>query len=176
MKRIITIPATIIALVLGFIPIASATTWYVNCAASGPGSGTLADPYNTIQQGLDACAASDSVRVADGTCMELVFWPAVDDIRLYSASGNPAACVIDSGAMPAVIAVGMFGDPPKLTIEGFRIQNAAGGGSLGAGILIMSNLLISATIDNVEVQNNAAMGIVAYGGGEPSILPLPTVA
>ncbi|HVP13683.1 MAG TPA: hypothetical protein VMV94_21085, partial [Phycisphaerae bacterium] len=78
------------------------TVWYVDLAnCPGPGSGTEADPFCTIQAAIDAAAGdaspADEIIVADGVYTgagnkDLDFGGKT--LKLRSANG-PASCIID---------------------------------------------------------------------------------
>ena len=157
-------------IVLGSSIPAEATTYYVDCSAAPGGDGASGNPFNTIQDGLNACTvAGDEVEVADGTCMENLMWPAVDNVRLYSASGNPSACIVE-GISSDVISVGSSGDPPNLTIEGLRIQDG------GTGVHITSASQINATFNNTEIINNEWCGILSENGNVDLTVTDSTIA
>lgn len=73
------------------------TTWHVdvtNCP--GPGTGTVADPFCSIQDGINAVAvAGDEVLVAPGTYNELInFLGKAVTVR---SSGGRDVTIIDAG-------------------------------------------------------------------------------
>ena len=44
--------------------------WYVDDDQTGTGTGTINDPFATIQEGIDAADALDEIRVKEGTYNE----------------------------------------------------------------------------------------------------------
>lgn len=53
------------------IPTATAqTTWYVDASAGSPGTGTISDPFQSIQPALNAAINFDRILVAPGTYVE----------------------------------------------------------------------------------------------------------
>ena len=53
---------------------AAQTTWYVSSASMGPGSGTLADPYASIQQAISEPTTldGDTIVALSGTYVESI--------------------------------------------------------------------------------------------------------
>ena len=104
MKRTLSILFTL-ALVLGIslvatTSVAAANTWYVdddNCP--GPGSGTLGDPFCTIQAAVTASSSGDTINVAAGTYVETVTLPhhSLDIIGagkdVVTWDGNASQCI-----------------------------------------------------------------------------------
>src|SRR5512146_1386760 len=82
-----------------------ATTYYVVSTAAGGGSGTQASPFNTIQAGVNAASAGDTVLVTQGTYSELV----------SSAANGSAGSLIVIKANPT-------NNAPTL-VNGFRLKN-----------------------------------------------------
>ena len=102
---------------------AHAATVQVNVAnTSGVEDGSAANPYNTIQEGINAAAAYDSVLVAPGTYAEAIVLK--NDVLVESA-GGPDLTIIDSGG--AYYAVSLAGNgAPNCSIRGFTVRNATG--------------------------------------------------
>ena len=126
--------------------------------ASGLHSDTIHIPseYSTIQAGLNAAQAGDTVLVAPETYIENLMWPAVQGIKLLSESGA-SSTTIDGGLVSPVVWIDC-GTDTTTVIEGFTIQNGSYGGitTEGAGILLLNS---GGKIRNNVVQNCAGTGI-----------------
>jgi len=147
---------TFIALLTGLaLTTASAaarTTWYVdddNCP--GPGSGTIEDPFCSIQEAIDAAQDGDTVLVAPGTYYEEVNFNG-KAIALRT-SGGPELTTIDGADTNDSVVVCMSGEGPDTVLDGFTVT---GGGPGGAGIVCCS---ASPTISNCIVTGNTRGGI-----------------
>ncbi|MEW6079071.1 MAG: right-handed parallel beta-helix repeat-containing protein [Thermodesulfobacteriota bacterium] len=113
--------------------------------------------YPTIQAGLNAASAGDTVLVADGTYTENIVWPQTDNITLISANGSDTTVIDGSGAQESCIFIGNGQQGVKL--DGFTLQN--GYGSIptfhseikfGGGILVDED--VTAIIANSHIINN----------------------
>jgi hypothetical protein len=152
------------------------TTWYVdddNCP--GPGSGTLGDPFCSVQVAIDAALDNDEIVVAPGTYVE-----AIDllgkAVHLLSSDG-PAVTTLDATGLGASVVKCVSGEGPQTVVEGFTITGGTGtccyeiGGTdylVGGG---MYNLDSSPTVvDCVFVSNSAR-----FGGGMSNIGAAPVV-
>ena len=110
-------------------------TWHVDLAnCPGPGTGTTADPFCTIEAGLAAAADGDVVCVADGTYTgpgnrDLSFEGRGITLR---SKGGPAVCIIDIAASASdnhtAFALNS-GETPASVVDGFTIT----GGNVIAG-------------------------------------------
>ncbi len=115
--------------------LAYATVWYVHPDSS----------LNSIQSGLDSCAAGDTVLVGAGMYYENIIWPYVQGISLISEHG-PDTTIIDGNEDGGVIHLSLMQEDSTTTIHGFTIQNGYewyGGGlySVGGKPLISNNII-----------------------------------
>jgi parallel beta-helix repeat protein len=145
------------------------TIWYVDTAACpGPGSGTQDDPFCKIQDAINAAAAHavppDEIIVADGVYIgagnkDLDFGGKI--IKLRSASGDPATCIIDCEGSGR----GFYFHTSETTealVQGVTIRN---GHAPDGGALYFS--ASSPTLADCAISGNTATRTsgVAYGGG-----------
>lgn len=147
---------------------ASAVTWYVDDDnTTGPWLGTLADPFQFIQSGINAAAAWDIVHVMRGTYKENINFNG-KAIWVRSDQGAWLTTIDGSTAPnPANMSTVTFwsGETSNSRLEGFTITY--GQGTLinayqhcGGGIICM-NGSSPTIIDNVVVENK----VDAFGGG-----------
>ena len=119
-----------------YIPcIGLAVTWYIH-----PDS-----ILNSIQVGLDSCAAYDTVLVGPGTYFEIIDWPYVHGINLISEYG-PETTIINAEERGTVIHLSLMPDDSVTLIHGFTLKNGSawqGGGiySVGGKPTIRGNVI-----------------------------------
>jgi len=107
--------------------------------------------YSSIQAGLTAANATDTVLVQPGTYTENIFWPETNGIKLISA-GDSSNTIIDGGGVSSVI----YMNPQSATIDtttliqGFKITNG-GNVSKGGGILLYN---VSPKLIGLSIFNN----------------------
>jgi hypothetical protein len=161
----------------------AANTLYVdtlNCP--GPGSGTLGDPYCTIQDAIcnsTSAGGGDTISVAPGTYSEAIrLRPNIKlvsqggpSVTTIDATGQPCSestyCTKRTGSQCSVVTFGS-GHSPATLIDGFTLT---GGGGLeqngeqvaGGGIFVFS----SPTISNNIITNNELTSSLTkhYGAG-----------
>ena len=145
-----------IAFVLATCVGVDAATVYVDSSnTGGPWDGTGANPFNKIQDGIDAAAAGDTVLVADGTYNENINFYG-KGIAVKSISG-PHNTIIDGGQNASVVTFNSNEDTLSV-ISGFAITN----GRYGTGGGVRCELNSSATIEDNIIKDNYASG---NGGG-----------
>jgi hypothetical protein len=117
--------ATLLAVAL-FAPALSAqTTWYVDDSNASPGTGTLGDPFQTIQQGVAASAPNDTVQVAAGLYSGTVY-VTIDNLAIVGAGAG--STILDATGSDAGFDV--TAPPPTparsgVRIEGLTVRNAS---------------------------------------------------
>ena len=117
---------------------ANAATWYVSPTGNDGNTGTLAEPFRTIQKGHDVAVAGDTIYVRGGT-----YAPAAQIILTRDGvDGNPIKLINYPDEFPVIDGVNMTGSdsdnrsgkPLRLTtadwwvVEGFDIKNGPCGG------------------------------------------------
>lgn len=151
-----------IAGIVEFISVGStaiATTWHVdddNCP--GPGTGTVADPFCSIQSGIGASSNGDEVLVSPGTYHETINFLG-KAITLQSTDGA-SATTIDAGGLNNRVVACINGEGPSTILRGFTITGGRafdGGGMLNVGS--------SPTVTNCDFFANVASAPNPAGNG-----------
>jgi hypothetical protein len=147
---------------------AQAETYYVdddNCP--GPGAGTPADPYCSIQSGIDDADWGDTVQVAAGTYNEKITMKSGVVIQ----GAGQGVSIIDAGENGSVVTA--IGVDSAAKLDGFTITN--GHNNDGGGGMYNSNS--SPTVSNCTFSGNSAFWVVDIGdgGGMFNLNSSPTV-
>jgi hypothetical protein len=129
-----------------------ATTWYVNAAYAGSEDGSSTQPFNTIQEGVNAAAPGDTVQVAPGTYNEDIFLHAKPGLAVIGA--GPASTTISGvlGGSSDTVLVGQ-----NNVIEGFTITRATGAGENNFGVVVATGTSGSVIRNNVITGNRSAI-------------------
>lgn len=143
-------------MILWSFTMANAAVWYVHPDSS----------LNSIQAGLDSCAAYDTVLVGPGIYYENIDWPYLQGINLISEHG-PDSTIIDGQESSGVICLSLMPEDSTTLIHGFTIRNGAtwsGGGiySVGGKPTISGNVITGNTCQWPTSQSN---GPPPRGGG-----------
>jgi hypothetical protein len=150
---------TLVALALA--PTVSAqTTWYVDINGTPPGSGTVTDPYTSINYAVSQAStiSGDLVLVSPGTYQEQVVLLAKG--VYVKSTGGPSTTTIDAGGSGSAVAILGTGGL-KATLEGLTLTNGSGTGASkpqGGGVYATSSLV---NIVNCLIEENTAN----VGGG-----------
>ena len=128
-----------------------------NCP--GPGSGTEADPYCSIQTAIDNAVDLNEIVVAPGTYLETIDFLG-KAITLRSSDG-PQVTIIDARQTGTVVRC-TNDESPDTVLEGFTITG--GRNYIGGGMRVSS----SPTVSNCTFTGNAAVlfqDSLGFGGG-----------
>ncbi len=158
---------------LGPVVVLAQSTWHVdddNCP--GFRDGTLAAPFCTIQEGIDAAQELDLVLVAPGTYNESIRLLG-KRITLRSTDGPQLTIISGAGLRGSVVRC-IDGERQNTVLAGFTLSggsgSACGSSTCGGG---MYNDASSPTIEDcVFSQNSAAFGGGMYNrnGSSPTVL------
>lgn len=126
---------------------------------TGVEDGTVDNPYNTIQEGIDAANFGDTVQVQPGTYTGDL---TIDGKNIYLIGGDPAITTIQ-GTSNVITISGVFSTgSEEVEIAGFTITGGA-----SRGVLLNSNSS-KAIIHNNIITNNAN-GVYAAGEAKSNI-------
>ncbi len=106
---------------------AAADTVHVDASqAVCPGTGTLADPFCAVQDGIDAAMAGDTVLVAPGTYVEAIDF--LGKAITVVSSGGPDVTALAPVSMFQRVSLVSFvnGEGPDSVIEGFTLADSGG--------------------------------------------------
>ncbi len=184
-----------ISVLLGLLLLGSAsaraqTTWYVNASNPNcPGSGTVGNPFCTIQAAIDASLSGDTIRVLPGTYAKIDYKG--KEIEIASTAGAAttiidggfswAGCAATAGQCPGSAVVFASQEGPGAILRGLTVRNGGQGTDLGgtwagAGILCLGS---SPTIVDCVIRDCLAFApflsgtVDAKGGGVYSQGGLP---
>jgi hypothetical protein len=124
-------------------------------ASSSSADGSMANPWTTIQEGIDN--ARMCVAVMDGTYYENVDYDG-NDVAVFSMNGWEST-VIDGGGAGAVVTF-QSGETSGASLDGFTVQN--GGGAL-ATVVTVNPDCDSASICTTTVYTYSGGGIMVDG-------------
>ena len=145
--QIVAAAALAAALAVTSSAVAGGTTWFVDASNPFcPGSGTPADPFCTIQDGIDAASDGDEVVVAPGFYLETINFNG-KAITVRSSLG-PALTTI-TPIFPDSVVYCITGEGPDTILDGFTITGGSGSplfGFLPGGGMI--NIGSSPTVRN----------------------------
>jgi Dockerin type I domain/Protein of unknown function (DUF1565) len=156
-------------------PTSGATTVYVDASAAPGGSGTSGSPFQTIQQGINAAAAADTVMVAQGTYNEHIDFIGKS---ITVQSTDPAAqSVVDGtivdGTSTGTVVTFAAGEGSGAVLNGLTIRNGQSTGtasSHGGGIDIQnaSPQVLNCVVTGCHTATDGG-GIAIVGNSSPLI-------
>ena len=165
-------PLLIVAVVVVFSSVARADLIFVDDDhCPGPGSGTEAEPFCSIQDAINAAVDTDEIVVAPGTYFENINFLG-KSITLRSSDGPEVTTVDGTGNVHVVQCVS--GEGPDTVLDGFTITGGDAHGPcclserVGGG---MYNCFSSPTVTNCTFTGNSAVS----GGGMFNADAGPTV-
>jgi parallel beta-helix repeat protein len=150
---------------------AQADTIHVDDDCPGPGDGSEANPYCSIQTAIDAAVDTDEIVVAPGTYVEAINF--LGKAITLSSSDGAEVTVIDAQETGTVVTC-ESGEGPDTVLEGFTITGGVGtdpgnGHLRGGG---MYNVLSSPTVADCTFSGNTAL----WGGGMYNFGGNPTLS
>jgi len=149
---------------LVIVNIAYGTTWHISTSGSdSTGDGSEANPFATIQHGIDFSSNSDKVLVQSGTYVENINFNCKNIVvgSLYLTTGDTtylSQTVIDGNQNGSVV-VFESGEDSSAVLSGFTITNGYFLGEGGGGIRCWDNS--SPTLSSLFIRGNSG----PMGGG-----------
>lgn len=129
----------LVPLVLSFVSICHAASWYVDGSVASSGDGrSWATAVRTIQEGIDKSSSGDAVNVAQGIYVENIHFHGRNILLRSTNPTDPAvvaATIIDGNDAGPVVTF-LTTENPSCFLSGFTIRNgraARGGGVCGNG-------------------------------------------
>ena len=160
----------VIVAVIGLFSSAQADTIYVdddNCP--GLGSGTVGDPYCSIQTAIDNAVDTDEIVVAPGTYFETINF--IGRAITLRSSDGPEVTIIDGTGFFHVVQC-VTGEGPDTVLDGFTITGGTANGSfpgnLGGGMY--NSGTSNPTVTNCAFSGNCSSrngGGIATFGSDP---------
>jgi predicted outer membrane repeat protein len=145
------------------LPGAAAATYSVATTGSDTNPGTAAEPFKTIQHGIDAAADGDTIQVAAGTYYEHIVWN-TKSLALHGA-GTGQSIIDGAGAGACLQLKNLLSTAPIQLIQGFTIQNGNDPGTqlfserTGGGLFIQFG---SPVVNNCIFTGNQGGGIYIF--------------
>ena len=151
--RLLIVPAITFMVVM--TPTAPAATIHVDVAnCPGPGNGSEAEPYCSIQSAIDVAIVGDEILVAPGSYVE-----AIDYLGKNIAIGSTEGAAVTSISSPDIVVRITNGESRAAVLDGFTITSAT-----NRGLRILSS---SPTVRNCVFANG--LGGISIGTGSPLI-------
>ena len=143
--------ALLLATAVCTAPALAQTTWFVDAAGTPPGTGTVGDPYTSIQFAVDQAAttAGDTLEIRAGTYVENV--DLHKRVALLGIDG-PARTILHAAGSGPVLSIDNFGTN---TIEGLTITGATN--PFGDGIFV--NTANTTYVSHCILRDNERRGL-----------------
>ncbi len=127
--------------------------WYVDDSNAGSEDGTLAAPFNTIQEAVDAASAGHTVMVADGIYPEQVVLTKALTLSGENAGSDArtrsgAESIVDGGGSQTPFVI----QANDVTIDGFTITGGQNGGYYSG--IWMADPTNASILNNIFTDNN----------------------
>jgi hypothetical protein len=144
----------------------AANTWYVDVNAVPPGTGTLADPFTSIQQAIDSPTVldGDTVLVAPGVYAEAVKFNDFKRTAVRSQSGPLVTRIEPVAPVPPFFAIVDLGNHAFSSLNGFTVSGANAAksvGVVGANSIVRNCVITGNKIDPAFPSGFRGNGLVS---------------